>query len=278
MHYWWSVGGKETKKGTKIQVWEGKRWILSFDWKKNVKNNGSLARTSWSQWVCPWCFPVWQMPNNCKIPKCSLYFTKIKSGIAIVSLICRGSLAHSVCHISQWWLASWWRRFLYKTLSRILRCEIWLLSKTGKPRSSNAMIPTVNFLNRSVFVPFDVTAYPVPNILTFAFLGASAANISTPQTDYDGITLMGFCRQKGDKLYISVCIVTVDNMTSSAAAGFYQVAVANGQGQALFTVQIKYNGQYIIYVISLGCQILYSSQQTERSLFQCTAVFWYVRR
>ena len=106
------------------------------------------------------------------------------------------------------------------------------------------MIPTVNFLNRSVFVPFDVTAYPVPNSLTFAFLGASAANVSTPQTDYDRITLMGFCRQKGDKLYISVCIVTVDNMTSSAAAGFYQVTVANGQGQALLTVQIKYNGQY----------------------------------
>ena len=106
------------------------------------------------------------------------------------------------------------------------------------------MIPTVNFLNRSVSVPLDVTAYPVPNSLTFAFLGASAENISTPQTDYDGITLMGFCRQKGDTLYISMCIVIVDNMTSSAAAGFYQVTVANGQGQALFTVQIKYNGQY----------------------------------
>ena len=104
------------------------------------------------------------------------------------------------------------------------------------------MIPTVSFLNRSVSVPFDVTAYPVPNSLTFAFLGASAANVSTPQTDYDGITLMGFCRQKGDKLYISTCIVTVDNMTSSAAAGFYQVAVANGQGQELFIIQIKYNG------------------------------------
>ena len=108
------------------------------------------------------------------------------------------------------------------------------------------MIPTVNFLNRSVSVPFDVTAYPVPNSLTFAFLGASAANVSTPQTDYDGITLMGFCRQKGDKLYISMCIFTVDNMTSSAAAGFYQVTVANGQGQALFAVQIKYNGQYVV--------------------------------
>ena len=95
-------------------------------------------------------------------------------------------------------------------------------------------------------VPFDVTAYPVPNSLTFAFLGASAANVCTPQTDYDGITLTGSCRQKGDKLYISICIVTVDNMTSSAAAGFYQVTVANGQGQALFAVQIKYNGQYVV--------------------------------
>ena len=118
------------------------------------------------------------------------------------------------------------------------------------------MIPTVNFLNRSVSVPFDVTAYPVPNSLTFAFLGASAANVCTPQTDYHGITLTGSCRQKGDTLYISTCTVTVDNMTSSAAAGFYQVTVANGQGQALFTVQIKYNGQYIIYLMSLGCQIL----------------------
>lgn len=90
-------------------------------------------------------------------------------------------------------------------------------------------------------VHFDVTGYPVPNRLTFAFLGASAANV-TPQTDYDGITLTGSCRQKGDKLYISTCTVIVDNMTSSAAAGFYQVTVANGQGQALFIVQIKYNG------------------------------------
>ena len=105
------------------------------------------------------------------------------------------------------------------------------------------MLPTVSFRSQSVSVPFDVTAYPVPNSLTFAFLGASAANVSTPQTDYDGITLMGFCRQKGDKLYISVCIVIVDNMTSSAAAGFYQVTLANGQGQALFTIQIKHNGQ-----------------------------------
>ena len=104
------------------------------------------------------------------------------------------------------------------------------------------MIPTVNFLNQSVSVPFDVTAYPVPNSLTFTFVGASAANVSTPQTDYDGITLTGFCRQKGDKLNISTCIVTVDNMTSSAAAGFYQVTVANGQGLELFIIQIKYNG------------------------------------
>ena len=104
------------------------------------------------------------------------------------------------------------------------------------------MIPTVNFLNQSVSVPFEVTAYPVPNSLTFAYLGASAANVSTPQTDYDGITLTGSCRQKGDKLYISTCIVTVNNMTSSAAAGYYQVAVANGQGQELFIFQIKYNG------------------------------------
>ena len=184
------------------------------------------------------------MPNNSKMPKWSLHSRNIKSDIAVVSLICSGSLTHSVCHISQWWPAYWWRNFLYKKSSRILLCEIWLLSKTGKPRSSNTMIPTVSFRNQSVFVPFHVTAYPVPNSLTFAFLGASAANVSTPQTDYDGITLMGFCRQKGDTLYISMCIVTVDNMTSSAAAGFYQVTVANGQGQALFTVQIKYKGQY----------------------------------
>ena len=104
------------------------------------------------------------------------------------------------------------------------------------------MISPANFRNQSVSVDFDVTAYPVPNSLTFAFLGASAANVSTPQTDYDGITLTGSCRQKGDTLYISTCTVTVDNMTSSAAAGFYQMTVANGQGQALFTTQIKYNG------------------------------------
>ena len=42
-----------------------------------------------------------QMPNNCKMPKCSLNFTTIKNDIAIVSLICSGSLAHSVCPISQ---------------------------------------------------------------------------------------------------------------------------------------------------------------------------------
>ena len=118
------------------------------------------------------------------------------------------------------------------------------------------MLPSVNFLNRSVSVPFDVTAYPVPNSLTFAFLGSS-----TPQTDYDGITLTGSCRQKGDKLYISVCTVTVDNMTSSAAAGFYQVTVANGQGQALFTIQIKYNGQYIINVVRLSNLVFFGTDR-----------------
>ena len=120
------------------------------------------------------------------------------------------------------------------------------------------MIPTVSFLNQSVSVPFDVTAYPVPNSLTFAFLGASAANVSTPQTDYGGITLRGFCRQKGDTLYTSTCTITVDNMTSSAAAGFYQVTVANGQGQALFTVQIKYNGQY--NVVRLSSPVFFTTE------------------
>ena len=105
------------------------------------------------------------------------------------------------------------------------------------------MIPTVNFRSQSVSVSFDVTVYPVPNSLTFTFLGASAPNISTPQTDYDGIMLTGSCRQKGDTLYISTCTITIDNMTSSAAAGFYQVTVANGLGQELFTIQIRYNGK-----------------------------------
>ena len=59
----------------------------------------------------------------------SLHFTKNKTDIAVVSLICSGSLAHSVCPISQWWLASWWRRFLYKTSSRILLCEIYYCRK-----------------------------------------------------------------------------------------------------------------------------------------------------
>jgi len=41
-----------------------------------------------------------QMPNNCKMPKCSPNITKIKNDIGIVSLICCGSLAHSVPHQS----------------------------------------------------------------------------------------------------------------------------------------------------------------------------------
>ena len=89
---------------------------------------------------------------------------------------------------------------------------------------------------------FDVTAYPGPDDVTFAFLGTSAEN-STPQTDYRGITLAGSC-QRGDRLYTSSCVVTVYDVTA-AAVGWYQVRVSNSQGRTLLRLEVTLGGELV---------------------------------
>ena len=69
--------------------------------KKSVKRDGKSSMVSVGVSLMVPSMTLQQMPNNCKMPKCAPNITKIKNDIGIVSLICCGSLAHSVCHISQ---------------------------------------------------------------------------------------------------------------------------------------------------------------------------------
>ena len=112
----------------------------------------------------------------------------------------------------------------------------------GKPRGKEIQLPAVNFRNQSESISFDITAYPVP-VVKFAFLGASR-NSTAPETPVQGIKLSGSCQQRGSKPYISTCNITVENVTSSAAAGFYQVNVSNSFGVAKFFMEVKYNGMF----------------------------------
>ena len=92
---------------------------------------------------------------------------------------------------------------------------------------------------KTVSVTFDVTAYPNPHEVTFAFLGETAVN-STPQTDYKGITIGGSC-QRGNRLYMPTCVVTLYEVTS-VAVGLYEVRVINTEGQTTLQLEISLDG------------------------------------
>ena len=100
----------------------------------------------------------------------------------------------------------------------------------------------VHFLNDPVSVAFEVTAYPVPHSLTFTYLGASttccACNTQVLDTE---IRLTGSCEAKPGVAYLSTCTVTVNNVTTATAAGFYTVTVSNTQGSVQLRLKVLYD-------------------------------------
>ena len=100
----------------------------------------------------------------------------------------------------------------------------------------------MNFNNESESFDFDVTAFPVPHEVSFNFLGPLANGRATAVT---GITLDGRCEAKPGVVYMSTCTVTVSNVTTADAAGFYRVTVTNTQGSGNFRFQVDYKGTVI---------------------------------
>ena len=114
-------------------------------------------------------------------------------------------------------------------------------NQTGTPRSTSTCLPAVNFLNQPISVSFEVTAFPVPTTtFTFSYLGANGTD---SPSDTEGIQLSATCQLRGDVEYISTCTLTVHNVTSAQAAGFYTVRVSNGHGSEDYKFQVMINGE-----------------------------------
>ena len=126
---------------------------------------------------------------------------------------------------------------LFAVTNLILR-----FSNTGSPRGDED-VREVTFHADPVSVRFDVTAFPTPTEVTFAFLGSAANATGSPQTETDGIRLEGVCGPHKAVVFRSTCFVIVSNVTTQRAAGFYRVTVTNTQGSAHFRLQVKYKGR-----------------------------------
>ena len=117
--------------------------------------------------------------------------------------------------------------------------HVW---NAGSPRGDED-VGEVTFHADPVFVRFDVTAFPTPTKVTFAFLGSSANGTGSPQTEPDGIRLEGVCGPHKAVVFRSTCFVIVSNVSTHRAAGFYRVTVTNTRGSAQFRLQVKYKGR-----------------------------------
>ena len=100
----------------------------------------------------------------------------------------------------------------------------------------------MNFIGVPVCASFEVTAFPVPHQVAFTFLGYSANDTGSPPSMIKDVTLDGHCVQRKAAPYLSMCTVTVSNVSTAEAAGFYRVTVTNTQGSNDFRLQVKYKG------------------------------------
>ncbi|KAK7485533.1 hypothetical protein BaRGS_00023221, partial [Batillaria attramentaria] len=96
--------------------------------------------------------------------------------------------------------------------------------------------PSVNFKGEPVSLHFNITAYPTPESFNFTFLGS---NLTTVTRSPAGIALNASCQQKAGSLYLVICVVIVDYVTSTAA-GFYRLTLTNDQGHGDVIFQIKF--------------------------------------
>ncbi|XP_076457684.1 uncharacterized protein LOC143291615 [Babylonia areolata] len=118
---------------------------------------------------------------------------------------------------------------------------------TGSPRSLAVQcyprgqkdVGELNFNDQPVSRSFNVTAYPVPDGVTFHYLGPNGTSEET-DVDVEHIKLAGECQQKSNPVYQSSCTVTVNNATSDSVAGVYKVSVTNKQGKGEFLLQVLY--------------------------------------
>ena len=98
------------------------------------------------------------------------------------------------------------------------------------------------FINQPVNVTFDVTAYPVPTMtFNFSYLGPEGTGVPS---DIKDIQLNVTCHLKVGVEYISTCTLTVHNVTSPQAAGFYTVRISNGDGAQDYNFEVMINGKY----------------------------------
>ena len=101
-------------------------------------------------------------------------------------------------------------------------------------------------------VSFDVTAYPVPHSLTFTYMGPSDTDTGAAEVKEDEIRLKGACDVKTGVFYLSTCKVTVENMTTAAAAGFYSITVSNTLGSGRFRLKVTYKGEKTVRSCRIG--------------------------
>ena len=74
-------------------------------------------------------------------------------------------------------------------------------------------------------------------------MGPSDTDAGAAEVKEDEIRLKGACDVKTGVFYLSTCKVTVENMTTAAAAGFYSVTVKNTEGDGWFRLKVTYKGE-----------------------------------
>ncbi|KAK7485517.1 hypothetical protein BaRGS_00023205, partial [Batillaria attramentaria] len=110
-----------------------------------------------------------------------------------------------------------------------------------KPRSPSPPpvdVPSVNYVNQSVHLTFNLWALPVPDRYEILYLGPFRNDTAVRRS---GIAFDVQCIVTGE-LYNISCDVTVVNVTDDTAAGFYQLNVTNTHGDEQLVFQVKYNG------------------------------------
>lgn len=107
--------------------------------------------------------------------------------------------------------------------------------------SSSKERPAVNFKGVPVSLVFNMTAYPTPTSFHFTFIGTDMTSAISPELGVTVISLYASCEQRSRPLYITTCTLTVDNVTSATAAGFYRLTLTNDKGSGHFVFQVKVN-------------------------------------
>ncbi|KAL8573049.1 hypothetical protein ACOMHN_010479 [Nucella lapillus] len=110
-----------------------------------------------------------------------------------------------------------------------------------KPRSIQAVPvpPKVNFINKPVTAAFDLEAFPLPDNVTFQYLGRTQ-NSSGSQPVPASIELRAECSNTYADFAVR-CNVSVDKANDSTAEGFYTFTAANDFGEEQFVFKVTLN-------------------------------------